>query len=278
MRTPDGRLRLCRVAGRRSTPRGAFRPELVGFLADVAELYSVDGPAIGAGTPRSTYAEMVEEFLDEPWAGEQPYDFAVVAHAWSDSEPGWPGTVLTTRLPGAPPACGISDQGVTSAFAAIRVLDAYARTGAVRRAAVMVLDQSTHLVDRSAVAGRVPAADGAAALVFSPDGGLGDLSVQRVGGIAPAAAARAVDDLVHVAVPDVLIVGPTLAERWVAPNGLPVVAAPADLPCVGPWLALAAIADRWGRRHRRIGLVDYEPGAKELGLITVDLSEPGVAP
>jgi hypothetical protein len=260
------------VAVRRYAAHGRFRPELVGFLADVAELHSVPSftPEVAAG-PRSTFAEMTEEFVADPWVGDEPYDLALVAHAWADAEPGWPGCVLTTRLPGAPPACGISDQGVTSVFAALQVAAAYAAGGVADRIAVVALDQSLHLIDRSTPASLVPTADGSAAIVLTPDGELGDVAVHHATGVFPASVAPVVDDLIRAAEPGVLVVGATLAQYWTAPTGMPVIVAPADLPCVGPWLALAEFAD--AGRSGRVGILDYEPGTLEIGLVTVDIPE-----
>jgi len=267
-----GRLRLSRVAVRRYAAHGRFRPDLVGFLADVAELHSVPEltPQVADG-PRTTFAEMTEEFVTESWVGDEPYDLALVAHAWADSEPGWPGCVLTTRLPGSPPACGISDQGVTSVFAALQVAAAYAAGGVADRVAVVALDQGIHLADRSTPASLVPTADGTAAIVLAPDGELGDVAAYHATGVFPASVAPVVDDLLRTAEPAVLVVGATLAQYWTPQAGLPVVVAPADLPCVGPWVSLAEFVD--AGRSGRVGIIDYEPGTQEIGLVTVDVPE-----
>ncbi|MFE9423120.1 hypothetical protein ACFYNO_09160 [Kitasatospora sp. NPDC006697] len=89
-----------------------------------------------------SYAEMAEALIrDVVPAGEQ-VDLLVLAHAVPDLTPGRATACWLGHLcPGRPLAIAVTDETAPTGTAALRLLEAYARSGGLRRALLLVLEQ-----------------------------------------------------------------------------------------------------------------------------------------
>ncbi|MFJ9518574.1 hypothetical protein ACIRPK_09950 [Kitasatospora sp. NPDC101801] len=143
-----GGLRISRVLAQEFDGRSetSLDPDLRVFAGDLARPYGLalreDLLAEGVG---HAYGEMGEVLIDRlALAEDQPVDLLILAFAVPDVQPGRAVTLhLARRCPGRPLAFAIGDQGSAAPFTALRIADRYARTGACRRALVLVLEQTT---------------------------------------------------------------------------------------------------------------------------------------
>lgn len=90
-----------------------------------------------------------------------------------------PGSLLSLRLGGRPLVLGINDQGAAGPFTALRLAAQHIAAGEVRRAAVVVMEQSTLPPE---VSYAPPPGSGAVVLVLGPGSGqrMADLAVRRI--------------------------------------------------------------------------------------------------
>lgn len=279
-------LRLGGVVCRRFGTGPAFRPELVAFLSDVARLYEVDDTA-GSLRHRNTFTEMVRAVLPELGSSGEPFDLAVMAHGTPDSEPAFPGVELVDGLPGRPVACGIADQGALAPFTALRLVDAHARSGAARRAVVVILDQTT-VVGEPVITGSpatAAAADTLVALVLDRAGAWGvprvrqwpaiaeqDVTATLAGALAETPAETVAGRRsAHDGEPATVLAGPGLAPCLEPAPAMDVVPVRPELPCTGIWAVFAAQIPRWRAAGRSVALADYDPSTGELGICRVDI-------
>ncbi|BFV55157.1 hypothetical protein KCMC57_up02610 [Kitasatospora sp. CMC57] len=148
LRTGEGGLRISRALTQRFDGRSetSLDPDLRVFAGDLARPYGLalreDLLAEGAG---QAYGEMGEVLIDRlGLTADQPVDLLILAFAVPDVQPGRAVTLhLARRCPGRPLAFAIGDQGSAAPFTALRIADQYARTGACRRAVVLILEQTT---------------------------------------------------------------------------------------------------------------------------------------
>ncbi|MEN3356839.1 MAG: hypothetical protein V7637_821 [Mycobacteriales bacterium] len=302
--SPDaGPVRLGRAGRRVFTEASdlALDPQLRVFIGDMVRPYGVplreDLLAAGAG---QSYGQMAEALLRDTLPADEPIDLLVLAFAIHDIRIGQATAVyLSSRCPGTPHAFAVCDQGAAAAFTGLRLVDAYARTGACRRALLIVAEQSAlhyqpapgpvaPIPDVHATvallfdAGAAPAAAGAApggARPVDPDAtGLAITGVAQYADVGPAELsgrlAAALDAVAADPAEVVVIVGPGLAD---AAGELPgkVVTAPAGQPYTGVWWELAGGATEWARGGRPVLLADYDPALRYLCLSTFDSSAGG---
>jgi hypothetical protein len=246
---------------------------------DVLGLYGMRPETAGGPQQgRNSFTDMALAALGRLGPAERQADLVIIAHATPDAEPGWAACTLSERLAQAPLAFAVSDQGSAAPFTALRVADAYVRTGAHRRCLLLLLDQKT--VARPAP-GAVPLEDSAVALIIDAAGdgrAGGALSLWQCTGLGPADVGQAVRDVLPRLLPaagpgqTIVVHGPGL-DGWAAllPPGSR--RARAGLPCTGLWAEFAALARAGGPRSRVL-LADYDPVLRYLCLCAVGSAQP----
>ncbi|MEV6104998.1 hypothetical protein AB0M28_09810 [Streptomyces sp. NPDC051940] len=90
-----------------------------------------------------------------------------------------PGALLAVRLGGMPLVLGVNDQGAAGPFTALRLAATHLTSGQVRRAAVVLMEQSTHPPEASYTP---PPRAGAVVLVLGTESGrpVDGLSIRRI--------------------------------------------------------------------------------------------------
>lgn len=276
------------------------------YLTDLLHPYGLglDAGALdeAASPVGRAYGEMAEALVRAVVPEGESVDLLVLAHAVPDITPG---RATTTRLshvcPGTPMAFAVSDQGAASAFTALRLVDAYARSGGLRRALLLVVEQDSLPYDPG-VPVVVPAASRGVALLFGePLPGERVATVSRVAthvlaSDSPAAVLTAeladldepagtggLDGLGVTGGPGdgsekgtvIAILGATVvaaaAHRW--PAGLRF--ADAGQPATGVWWDLAGELAEPSGGPCRVVLADYDAGTHHLSLATVALAGDG---
>ncbi|MBP0449330.1 hypothetical protein J5Y04_07165 [Kitasatospora sp. RG8] len=155
-------------------------PDLRVFVSDLVRPYGLplreDLLAEGVG---HSYEEMAEGLLREALADGRPVDLLILAFDSPDVRPGAPSSLALSRsCPGEPLAFALCDQGSAAAFSALRVAAEYHRTGACRRA-VVVLAEQTALHYRAAEPVDLPERHCAVVLVCDEAAG-GELMVDQI--------------------------------------------------------------------------------------------------
>src|SRR5690242_865960 len=90
-----------------------------------------------------SYGDMAEPLIGSLVPGGARVDLLVLAHRLHDIRLGRAtATYLGSRCPGDPLALAVCDQGVAAAFSALHLVQAYAATGACRRAMVLIVEQT----------------------------------------------------------------------------------------------------------------------------------------
>jgi hypothetical protein len=274
LREPDGRgLQLGRVLARGFDGRSetSLDPDLRVFVSDLARPYGVplreDLLRQGVG---HSYGEMAEELLRQALPDGEPVDLLLLASAIPDVRPGRSTAVHLTRYcPGAPLAFAVNDQGPAAAFTALRIARDYQRTGACRRAAVLVLEQaSLHYTPPVPV--RVPDRHQAVVLVCEESPAAG-MTIRQESSFAAGSVDEAVAGALGPLGPEAaLLAGPGLGEPpdpgWGAAQ---TVFAPAGQPTTGVWSELALRWPEWRAQRRPVLVADYDPELRRLGLLTV---------
>ncbi|MBQ1076217.1 hypothetical protein KBX06_24110 [Micromonospora sp. C31] len=194
-----------------------------------------------------SYHDMVRHVVGELGEALADVDLAVTVDASPDCRhQSFPAALLAELLPGEPLQMGISEQGVAGPFTALRIAHQQVRSGAARRALVLVMEQSTLPPDDAAVR---PTRDVAVALLLGPDGTVAvDPPTITVTRAAPATWPAAEADLV--------VAGAGLTGT---PFGAPVVRAPGGHPCAGVWLALAEALAGGAPPAGRVLVADADP-------------------
>lgn len=141
----DGHLRVRGAAARTFGARTGqvLNPTMRGYVRDLTAPYGIavreDLLDQGAG---HSYVEMCLPLLAELVPEDRPADLLVLATGVPDIRYGRStATVLSWHCAGAPMAFTVCDQGVLSAFTALRLIDGYARTGGCERAVLLVAEQ-----------------------------------------------------------------------------------------------------------------------------------------
>jgi hypothetical protein len=205
----------------------AADPSMRGYLSDMIAPYglALSDDVLGAASGHS-YGEMAAPLVEA--IADAPVDLLVVAYAMHDVRFGrHTATFLSDLCPGTPLAFAVCDQGLAAPFGALRAIEAYAATGACRRALLLVVEQSAVHYELARPA-PVPRRHAAVALLLDGDG-THEVAVRQHNAV-PAEFA----ELVPAA--DTVILGAELASRW---TGEGAVVAPAGQPCTGVWWELA---------------------------------------
>src|SRR2546421_2599393 len=109
-------------------------PALRAYLADLVGPYglALREDLLDAGAGHS-YGEMAEPLIAAVVPAASPVDLLVLAYGIHDIRLGRAtATYLASRCPGDPLSFAVCDQGVAAAFTAVRLIGAYAATGACR--------------------------------------------------------------------------------------------------------------------------------------------------
>lgn len=268
MPDPSPGLRISRVLSRYFDGRSetSLDPDLRVFVADLVRPHGLplreDLLRQGVG---HSYGELGEVLLGEALAADQPVDLLIVAFDVPDVRPGRSTAVHLSRFcPGSPLAFAVCDQGPAAAFTALRIAADYHRSGACRRAVVLVMEQ-TELHYRPAEPVRLPDRHCAVLLVCEEGEGEG-MSVRQSSGadLGPDLGAELVRAERKALGPEAAVVlGAQLAGSELDPGQ----------PLTGVWTELAAGLPQWTAEGRPVLVADLDP---RLGRIsTLALPVPG---
>jgi hypothetical protein len=239
-----------------------LNPTLRGYVADMAAPYgiAVREDLIEAGAGHS-YGEMCAPLLDELVPEEQPADLLVLATGVPDAHFGRStATYLSWHCAGAPLAFTVCDQGPLAVFTALHLIDGYVRTGACRRAVLLVAEQPT-LYHELPVPTSVPDRAAAVGVVMETHGSNGALSVRRHTKLAEHDVPEVLaDELARLAndPPTVLVgagLGEVLAARQVDGD---VLVCQKNQPLTGIWQELAHRLPGWRNRGGQVLLAEYD--------------------
>lgn len=229
-------------------------PVLRFYLSDMVGPYglALREDLLDAGAGHS-YGEMAEPLIASVVPDGAPVDVLVLAYGIHDVRLGRAtATYLTSRCPGDPLGFAVCDQGVAAAFTALRLIGAYAETGACRRALLVVVEQSALHYEIAAPA-PVPERNAAVTLLLEEADG-DPLTVRQHTEVAP-------DE-----------VGALLTKELPGPDGTVILGnglsgiestvddmrrAPAGQPFTGVWWELSAGLPNW-TRDRQVLVADYD--------------------
>jgi hypothetical protein len=245
------------------------------YLSDMLRPY---GLGLDAGAPTRggrSYGEMAEALIASILPAGESVDLLVLAYTIPDITPGRATTTYLSHIcPGRPMAFAISDQGTAAAFTGLRLIREYARTTELRRALLLVVEQSALPYDPG-VPVTVPAGDTGVALLFGHS--TEEVSPLRTplplasAAVQAGCSASALADLVGTLTGDRAgtrtIVGAGLGGRGGMPAGLEEIrfASPGQ-PGTGVWWELAGLFAEGGVPERSLLLADFEPGSRSLCL------------
>ncbi|GAA3761494.1 hypothetical protein HDA32_005717 [Spinactinospora alkalitolerans] len=241
---------------------------LLEYYRDLVEPFGgvVDEEGVRAGT-RVAHSDLVDHLVG-PQDRERAPGLIVLTHALPDLHPFTAvAPYLNMLLGGTASSFGISQQGISAPFTALRVVSAFQRAGRCDRAVVAVLEQSTLPTPHPGV----PAdglIDSGVLLEFGAGEGPGLNGVEAVG--PPHSPASR---LYGIAAADpegtLLVVGPSVGAEGVA-DAAGCHRARSDTYCTGVWLALAQEWRSWAERYRRIVLCDTDPVSGRSHLAVFD--------
>ena len=264
------------------------------YLTDLLRPYGRElGPdLLGPDAVRcdgQSYGEMAEALIGATVPAGESVDLLVLAYSVPDITPGRATTTYLSHVcPGTPMAFAVSDQGAASAFTALRLVDAYARSGGLRRALLLVVEQDSLPYDPGVPVTAVAGSRGVALLFGEPLPGERTAGVSRVGthtlsagspGAALAAELGALGELGGGPEPVTALLGATLAAGAAPLAGAEELRfADAGQPGTGVWWELAGELAEPQAGPRRLLLADHDAGLRHLSLATVGLDGAGGVP
>ncbi|WP_329491312.1 hypothetical protein OG618_33200 [Kitasatospora sp. NBC_01246] len=246
-------------------------PDLRVFVTDLVRPYGLpvreDLLAEGVG---HSYEELAEGLLAEALADGVPVDLLILAFDSPDVRPGAPSSLALSRsCPGTPLAFALCDQGSAVAFSALRVAAEYQRTGACRRA-VVVLAEQTALHYRPAAPVDLPERHSVVVLVLDETADV-ELTVRQFSALDGRKAAEVVGAEVGTLGADAaVLLGSGLAAEPVpgvaAAAGLPFAGLPfTGLPFTGLWAELAERLPEWQEKGRPVLAAGFD---RRLGVLS----------
>jgi hypothetical protein len=259
---------LARIVSRRFDAGGPFGKPGLEIISDLADSYGIPFPPeqFTSGR-RTTFTEMVSTLVDDLTDEDDPVGLVVLAHGVADAEPQWPACYLAGVLPGEPLAFAVADDGFVTPFIALRIAAEYCRADGLRRAAVVILDQTSLLHgDEVNPDAPVPEANQVAMLMFGGSGGA--VSMEMRVGVSPQDAGA---ELIPEPGTMTVVGGGFAAASGIRPVSN-VVVAPAGLPCTGLWVEVAQGWEKWrSDGYSRVVVVDYDPTLRILGRCVIEL-------
>ncbi|MEV0531599.1 hypothetical protein [Kitasatospora sp. NPDC050463] len=266
---PPPALGVTRILARSFDGRSetSLDPDLRVFVTDLVRPYGLpvreDLLAEGVG---HSYAEMAEGLLGEALADGVPVDLLILAFDSPDVRPGAPSSLALSRsCPGSPLAFALCDQGSAVAFSALRVAAEYQRTGACRRA-VVVLAEQTALHYRPAVPVQLPERHSVVVLVLDETAGA-ELTVSQI----PSVGGDMVAEVVSGATPALGVGAAVLVDSGLAVDegcGA-ALTAPSGRPFTGLWAELAERLPEWQARRRPVLAVGLDARLGVLSTLTL---------
>ncbi|MFD5461969.1 hypothetical protein ACFWIQ_03945 [Kitasatospora sp. NPDC127059] len=251
---PPG-LRITRALARCFDGRSetSLDPDLRVFVSDLVRPYGLplreDLLREGVG---HSYEELAAGLLGAAVAEDEPVDLLILAFDTPDVRPGAPSSLALSRsVPGEPLAFAVCDQGGAAAFTALRLAADYHRTGACRRAVVVLAEQTAlHYEPAEPVA--LPQRHAAVVLVCEEAPGAG-FAVRQLPGTdrpEPVVRARAAE------------LGPGAAVLDATGAGC----GPPAQPFTGLWAQLAERLPEWREQQRPLLLAGLD---RRLGVLSV---------
>ncbi|MER5551551.1 hypothetical protein ABT001_07705 [Streptomyces sp. NPDC002793] len=205
---------------------------------------------------------------------EQPVDLLVLAHTAPDFTPTTlAAAALAERLPGEPTVLGVTEQGRSTPFTALRLVTSHWRRHGHRRAMVMVFDQSfTPYANEVPDVWRVDG-DGAVLLVLEagPDDSSGSYRVRQEHGVSPQRAAGRLRALLTEADPEGrarVLAGSGIAPGWIPAGRGPVRRGPEGRPSTGVLGLLPGLPR--DDDARALLLVEYDSELGDLSLCRIE--------
>jgi 4-hydroxymandelate oxidase len=229
----------------------------------------------GAG---HSYGEMAEPLIEAILPTGSPVDLLVLAYGIHDVRLGRAtATYLGSRCPGDPLSFAVCDQGVAAAFTALRLIGAYAGTGACRRALLIVVEQAALHYELAAPA-PVPERNAAVAVLFEESARPDALTVRQHAAVPPDQVGALLQaDVAELSGgrPDVtVILGDGLASDWTSGSTMDeLLRAPTGQPYTGVWWELSAGLAGWQARDRLALLAEYDAALGYLCTATMRLDE-----
>jgi 4-hydroxymandelate oxidase len=277
-------LHLVRAVRRTFTGPAGFladpdnRARVGEYLADMARPYLCEVPAALFGEPSPalghSYGEMGEALIGAAVTEDEPVDLLVLAFSIHDVRPGrQTAAYLSHVTPGAPMAFAICDQGSAAAFTGLRVAREYASSAGIRRALLIVAEQTALPYDCPVT---LPSQHRGIAMLY------GDRAEQaarvadvrqhpgvpacRVAGLADADLAELAAGQHRVA----LVLGDALAALWASPAAGRVRVIPPGQQSTGVWWGLIDELASGAGHPARLVAADYDPGLRYLCLTAID--------
>jgi hypothetical protein len=234
-------------------------------------------------SPNIGYAELTDDVINAfPRPIDSP-DLLIFSYAIPDA---FSVSAITPRLNqllgGRSHSFSVCEQGLRAPFTALRIADAYARSGRCATLALFVCEQGTvHHADP--FIDDNPLVNSAALLYFGDNGGYEFIGTR---------ASRPGADLAELvssvtagrsARSTLLVVGPWTAPDRLAATGLPVHGCEPGFYCTSVWLAFARHHEEWSRTYHHIALCDTDPrtGRGQVALFrlrSADATTTGEAP
>jgi hypothetical protein len=263
-------FRISLAASRVAGAGRAYDPGLISYFADLAALYGLrHRDDYFTRVRRNTFTDLVDAALGRLDGSLGPVDIAVLAHSTPDAEPGWPACHLAEALPGDPLVMAVSDQGTVAPFSALRIIADYMALDGMRRALLVITDQTTLMSDEQPPSGAaMPTRDAVVALVLERHDRGRELSTSQFSDIGPDEAVATVAALAREAGPAVVAVGPDLAGVAELCPTAAVRVAEAGRPCTGAWDGLGT---SWPDGGRLALVADYDRALRYLGVCLVDV-------
>ncbi|ONH37574.1 hypothetical protein [Protofrankia coriariae] len=279
---PGGRmagLGLVEVAHRQFGPGGGRidDPFSERHFTDLTSGYGMTYRAdVAARSRGNTFAAMSAALVDGLAPAPDPFGVAVVAHATPDLDCRYAAATYLSDLPGVLLSFAVSENGGCTPFTALRLAGAYTARHSLRRAVVLVLDQSTLPYDLAP--GVAPAGDAGVALVLGEGGD--SMSFGHVAGARRTNLSGAVAEAIGQAIGQALPggVGGTPVEVLAGP-GVETGQVPAEFgrvtridngfPCSGLWSALATRFGQPARPGSLTVLVDADPARGDVSACVI---------
>jgi hypothetical protein len=217
-------------------------------------------PRLTSKSRNFTFATLAEQILYAAPDSLPPPDLIIVTYALPD--PHSPEKTLAPHLSsifgGQSIGFAISEQGLAAPFTALRVADAYARSGRCSTAALFILEQAAFPYEVSFARDADLVDSGV--LVFLGRGGSWDVTGVRSAGTQPELA-----ELIRVparrkAQEVLFVAGPWIDPGQARALGPKIHQAPPGSYCTSVWLELARHYRDWVRDYKTIVLCDTDPG------------------
>lgn len=267
--SPPPALGVTRILARSFDGRSetSLDPDLRVFVTDLVRPYGLpvreDLLAEGVG---HSYAELAEGLLGEALADGVPVDLLILAFDSPDVRPGAPSSLALSRsCPGSPLAFALCDQGSAVAFSALRVAAEYQRTGACRRA-VVVLAEQTALHYRAAAPVELPERHSVVVLVLDETAGA-EMTISQLSSVDGDMVAKVVRERAPALGADAVVL---LDSGLAVDEGCDaVLTAASGRPFTGLWAELAERLAAWQARRRPVLAVGVDARLGVLSTLTL---------